>query len=267
MPVSAIPSAIGRWCSRSFVASAASSVTWCPSSRCTSRSPRSQRLVRTCCWRSWKSTHDLHHRHRHLLLQRRGMRLRGPQYLHVQGRLLQHAPPAPNGQRTGRRRGRGGRNSHQQGQSVPHGGALPAGQGGATPAMHPSFAHPWAGTVRLWPYDQSGRPPPPPAFNALPQYNSFGSTPSAYGGFYGAPPPPYGMPYGGAAPPGFQAPAPAYQATPWNPTHGGAWHQDALAHSFNTMTLNPPNATSEWYADSGAGSHMTSDAGIKLLGT
>jgi hypothetical protein len=27
------------------------------------------------------------------------------------------------------------------------------------------------------------------------------------------------------------------------------------------MTLNPPNGTSEWYADSGAGSHMTSDAG------
>jgi len=29
---------------------------------------------------------------------------------------------------------------------------------------------------------------------------------------------------------------------------------------INTMTLNPP-APSEWYADSGAGSHMTADAG------
>ncbi|XP_072147815.1 uncharacterized protein [Setaria viridis] len=176
-------------------------------------------------------------------------------------------PPAPNGQRTGRRRGRGGRNGQQQGQSALPGGVPPAGQGGAPPGMHPSFTHPWAGTVRLWPYDQSGRPPPPPAFSAVPQYNgfgasSFGGAPSAYGGFYGTPSPPYGTYYGGAAPLGFQAPAPAYQAAPWNPTHGGAWHQDALAHSFNTMTLNPPNATSEWYADSGAGSHMTSDAGF-----
>ncbi|XP_066323930.1 uncharacterized protein [Miscanthus floridulus] len=105
----------------------------------------------------------------------------------------------------------------------------------------------------LWLDRESGRPPPPPAFSAVPQYSGFGGAPSAYGGFYGAPSPPYGTYYGGAAPPGFQAPAPAYQAAPWNPTHGGAWHQDALAHSFNTMTLNPLNATSEWYADSGAG--------------
>ncbi|XP_066323954.1 uncharacterized protein [Miscanthus floridulus] len=162
-------------------------------------------------------------------------------------------PPAPNGQRTGRRRDRGGRNGQQQGQSVLPGGTPLAGQGGAPPGMHPSFAHPWAGTVQLWPYDQSGRPPPPPAFSAVPQYSGFGGAPSAYGGFYSAPSPPYDTYYGGAAPLGFQAPAPAYQAAPWNPTHGGAWHQDALAHSFNTMTLNPLNATSEWYADSGAG--------------
>jgi hypothetical protein len=159
-------------------------------------------------------------------------------------------PLVPNDQRNGHRRGRGGRNGQHQGQPTPPG----AGQGGAPPGMHPSFTHPWAGTVRLWPYDQSGCPPPPPAFNAVPQYN-------AYGGFYDALSPPYGMHYGGTGAPGFQAPAPAYQAVPWNPTHGGAWHQDALAHSFNTMTLNPPNATSEWYADSDAGSHMTSDVG------
>ena len=38
------------------------------------------------------------------------------------------------------------------------------------------------------------------------------------------------------------------------------WDQNMLAQSFNTMTLNPPTST-EWYLDSGATSHMTSDAG------
>lgn len=185
------------------------------------------------------------------------------------------APPRPGaprlaaptgGQRTGRRRGRGGRGGPTGGAPpAPSAGAPPAGQGSAPPGtgVYPSFAHPWAGTVRMWPYDQSGRPPPPqPAFHAAPQYGGFGVPPGAYGGAYGAPPPPYGTYYGGATPPVFQAPSPAYQAAPWNPTQGGSWHQDSLAHSFNTMTLNPPASTSEWYADSGAGSHMTSDAGF-----
>ena len=68
------------------------------------------------------------------------------------------------------------------------GGTPSAGQGGAPPGMHLSFVHPWAGTMRLWPYDQSGRPPPPlPVFSDVPQYNSFGGASSAYGGIYGAP--------------------------------------------------------------------------------
>jgi hypothetical protein len=57
----------------------------------------------------------------------------------------------------------------------------------------------------------------------------------------------------------FQGPQAAAQV-PWNPTHGGAWNQDSLVQSFNTMSLTPPTP-SEWYADSGAGSHMTADAG------
>jgi hypothetical protein len=68
-------------------------------------------------------------------------------------------PPAPRpaaqtgGQRTGRRRGRGGRGAPA--------GASPGGQGSAPQGagVHPSFVHPWAGTVRMWPYDPSGRPP------------------------------------------------------------------------------------------------------------
>ncbi|XP_072147887.1 uncharacterized protein [Setaria viridis] len=114
-----------------------------------------------------------------------------------------------------------------------------------------------------------GAPTPPArphAFTAVPQYGydgSFSGVPSggAYGSGYTTPPSPYV--YGGAAP-AFQGPLPAYQVSqpaPWNPVHGGAWTQDSLAQSFNTMTLTPP-APSEWYADSGAGSHMTADAGF-----
>jgi hypothetical protein len=168
------------------------------------------------------------------------------------------------GQRThGRRRGRGGRGGGQQ---PPGGGTPSAGQGSAPPGMHqgmhPSFAQPWAGLLQMWPY---GRPPPQPAFTVFPQYGgSFGSVPG--GGVYGTgytAPPPYA--YGGAVhlPSTLQGPSAPYQTAaqaPWNPTHGGAWNQDSLVQSFNTMSLTPP-APSEWYADSGAGSHMTADTG------
>jgi hypothetical protein len=168
----------------------------------------------------------------------------------------------PGGQRNNRRRGRGGRGNPQSSY-----GGVPTGPNGSViPGVHPSFQHPWQGTVRMWPYDQSGRsPPPPPAFSAVPQYAGFGGVPNSYGGIYVPPPPQYGTYYGGAASPAFQASSPGSQtlpaSTPWNPIHGGSWHQDSLAQSFNTMTLNPPASSSEWYADSGAGSHMTSDAG------
>jgi hypothetical protein len=109
----------------------------------------------------------------------------------------------------------------------------------------------------MWPY---GRPPPPPAFVAAPQYHY--TAPSAYGGgpqhFYSAG---YPYAYGSVAPsaPTFQG-VPQH-STPWNPVHGGAWNQDSLVQNFNTMTLQQPSQ-SEWYADSGAGSHMSADAGI-----
>lgn len=132
--------------------------------------------------------------------------------------------------------------------------------------MHPSFAHPWTGQLQMWPY---GRPTPPPAFTAAPQYH-YNATPAAgynaygggvpqgaQGGFYGSFP--YGYGSGSPSTPAFQGTS--YQSTPWNPLHGGAWTQDSLVQNFNTMTLQPPQQ-SEWYADSGAGSHMSVDAGI-----
>jgi hypothetical protein len=41
---------------------------------------------------------------------------------------------------------------------------------------------------------------------------------------------------------------------------GGSFDQASLINNFNTMTLTPPPNTTEWYADSGAGSHMTDAA-------
>jgi hypothetical protein len=121
----------------------------------------------------------------------------------------------------------------------------------------PSFAHPWAGSLQMWPY---GRPPTaPPAFAVVPQYGmpSGGAPGSVYGTGLG-----YPSAYGGSTPstPTLQGAPYMMPSTPWNPVHGGAWNQDSLVQNFNTMTLQSP-APSEWYADSGAGSHMTSDAG------
>jgi hypothetical protein len=81
----------------------------------------------------------------------------------------------------------------------------------------------------------------------------------------------YGMPPGNgafpgsiaAAPPGFRAPltfygAPAGYDAP--PPPGAVWDQSALTHTFQTMSLTPP-PTEEWYMDTSADSHMTSNPG------
>jgi hypothetical protein len=93
---------------------------------------------------------------------------------------------------------------------------------------------------------------PSPPFHST--TGSFGSVPDGgvYSTGYTAPPP---YVYGGAvhSPSTFQGPSVPYQAAaqaPWNPTHGGAWNQDSLVQSFNTMSLTPPTP-SEWYADCG----------------
>jgi hypothetical protein len=47
-------------------------------------------------------------------------------------------------------------------------------------------------------------------------------------------------------------PPPPQQQQPWTPMHGSSFDTSSLASNFST----------EWYADSGAGSHMVNDAGI-----
>jgi hypothetical protein len=88
-------------------------------------------------------------------------------------------PNAPTGgQCNSRHHGRGGRcgpsTNASDAPSAPPAGAPHGGQGGSSPGMHPSFAYPWVGTVRMWSYDPSRRPTPPPAFHVVPHYATFG---------------------------------------------------------------------------------------------
>lgn len=53
---------------------------------------------------------------------------------------------------------------------------------------------------------------------------------------------------------GFQQPMGWFAGAPYQ------WDQASLAGSFNTTTLQQP-ATNEWYMDTGAMAHMTSDFG------
>jgi hypothetical protein len=185
-----------------------------------------------------------------------------------QGRHVQASAPSrtgqpgqSGGQRNGRRRGKGGRGqgSHpgdgQGGHGPPTGGH---GASGGQGVVHPSFAHPWAGTLQMWPY---GRPPPaPPAFAAVPQY---------------------GAPFGGAPAATSRATASATRMSTVEEVHprrrcfrGVIPAAGCPLESHTWRCMEPglpgaelqhhdahPPAPSEWYADSGAGSHMTADAG------
>jgi hypothetical protein len=80
--------------------------------------------------------------------------------------------PGSGGQRNDRRRGRGGR------------GGPPAPTGGTPLGLHPSYTHPWAGAIQMWPYNRFGRPPiDPSAFTAIPQFggNFCSNLDGAYG--------------------------------------------------------------------------------------
>jgi hypothetical protein len=116
----------------------------------------------------------------------------------------------------------------------------------------PSIQNPWAGSIQMWP--GQGRPaghgilgaPPTAAPHAFHAAAPTTTPPQCM-------PPWYGTQWSGAA---------------WQPTtYGGApsthpysFDQNQLMGAFNTMTLSPPSP-SQWYMDSGASAHMTSDQG------
>jgi hypothetical protein len=61
----------------------------------------------------------------------------------------------------------------------------------------------------------------------------------------------------------WSSPCPHHSSSspPWTLMQGGSWDQSSLANNVSTMLLTSPPST-EWYADSGAGSHMVNTAGI-----
>jgi hypothetical protein len=206
----------------------------------------------------------------------------GTQALVVQQPPRTPAPPGGSGAPSGgtggngnggrnRRRGRGNNNGHsgtnnkgagqpgsRPGTPLPppgygygaggHGGHGAPGSGyGAS-----GFGAPWPG----WHPDYGVYPPRPP----VDQQPQAGLHMMAHQGGYQQPPPPgFGYVGGTPPPPSPSAGAPLYG--PWNPMAGGSWDQASLTSNFNAMTLTPPNSA-EWYADSGAGSHMTAQPGI-----
>ncbi|XP_062193564.1 uncharacterized protein LOC133896962 [Phragmites australis] len=141
----------------------------------------------------------------------------------------------------------------------------------------PTVYNPWTGSIQLWsgpsaPHPASGllgpRPasqPPGHVQQALVAEGHGAMQPAAApAGMQPLAPGSYNamhtmQPQASGIPPHFGA-WPATQSplgVPGTPFLG--WDQNMLAQSFNTMTLNPP-ASTEWYLDSGATSHMTSDA-------
>ncbi|XP_044401065.1 uncharacterized protein [Triticum aestivum] len=116
----------------------------------------------------------------------------------------------------------------------------------------PSIQNPWVGSIQMWP--GQGRPaghsilgPPPTAAPHAFHAATPTTTPPQYM------PPWYGAQWSGAA---------------WQPTtYGGApsthpysFDQNQLMGAFNTTMLSPPSP-SQWYTDSRASAHMTSDQG------
>lgn len=176
-------------------------------------------------------------------------------------------PPASNG-------GSGGRNRTRRGGAKKNGGGGPSapwspGQPSwAGFPMRPNSApppgwHPAYGTFQAFWASPPGssrpagtpQPPRPHSFFAGPQGPYGPPQPGSTPLFQPGPPPPLAPLPLPAGPTGGSAPA------SWMSHPGGfAWNQDALASSFNTMTLQPP-PTGEWYMDTGAETHMTSNSG------
>ncbi|XP_025813048.1 uncharacterized protein LOC112890360 [Panicum hallii] len=141
------------------------------------------------------------------------------------------------GKRGGKRHKKGGGNSGGNGSSSSSGTPTSGGTGG--PGLGwPSYHNPWAGSIYMWLGQQA--PALPRSASPIQQPQAFFAGPGQWAGQWGVPPPA------------------AY--TPPTPSLAGGWDQQALVANFQTMSLQQP-PQHEWYFDSGATNHMTSDAG------
>ena len=169
-----------------------------------------------------------------------------------------------------RRRNGNGKGGHSGNGSTGTPSAPPgssANTAGAPPAWPPTVYNPWTGTIQLWPGQlhprqvpgmcppqRQGAAPPggAPQPHALTAAHTYGNLPQP-------------APTAGYAPPQAWYPAPGTPVAPAAPwpmpaPMAPSWDQQALANAFSTMTLAAP-PTTDWYMDSGASSHMTSDTG------
>lgn len=180
------------------------------------------------------------------------------------------APPAatvaaPATTRTAASKGGNGGNGGASTTTPPTAGSAPR------PAVQwPTAFNPWAGTIQLTGPGLLG-----PAPSLPPRAPFAGSAvhgpPSFQGQAHQAgflPPAPLQLPGPAhyATPPSVLPPSP--MAVPQPPlqwiTGPSQWDPQALAASHNTATLATPNSN-EWYMDSGASSHMTSNTGTLCL--
>jgi hypothetical protein len=171
----------------------------------------------------------------------------------------QPRPPSPNHQQQTGGRGSGGGSFQHRGKRGKRGGRSSGGNRGgsshtSTPPGGHNYYNPWTGSIYMWP---GSRPPthrPPTSVPATPPQLPQAFLAGPPGQWAGSCPPPplqaYGLApnYTGAAAPGAAAPPPG-------------WDLQQLATNFQTTTLQHPQQQ-EWFFDTGASSHMNSDAGI-----
>nr|CAB3501456.1 unnamed protein product [Digitaria exilis] len=147
---------------------------------------------------------------------------------------------------------------------------------GASSTPWPSLQDPWAGSIQMWP----GQRPPLAPIPGLPQQQALLAQAQAQAHAHAVAQqqaleqyPHAQAQYQAQLQAQQQAQKQQYLAQqqpanlPWTPTPPGfqnpsaapaSWDQQSLASSFSTVSLQQP-PTNDWYFDSGASSHMTSD--------
>ena len=136
----------------------------------------------------------------------------------------------------------------------------------------PTFHNLWTGAIQMWPgpHPQQAAPPPQALLAQQAQQAQLQQLQAWQAAQAQAPALQAAQAAQAQALQAFQpAPAPASQpASQWAGTPGSynpiaglpSWDQQSLASTFSTMTLNQQPQQNEWYFDSGATSHMTSDS-------